>query len=55
MKNFYCGRAKWDFSWKTAYAMILANNSRWVCSHLFGSGKVSFEALANGKFPQLTN
>ena len=33
------------FRWKTAYAVILANSEKSVCSHLFGCGKVDFEQL----------
>ena len=48
MKNYYCGITDWDFSWKTTFAMILVNNTKWVCSHLFGCGKTNIEPLAKG-------
>ena len=50
MKYFYCGIAKWGLSWKTAYTIILANSTKWLCCHLFGCGKTNFESLARGKF-----
>ena len=32
----------------TAYAIILPNNTVWVCNHLFGCGKTNFEPLVRG-------
>ena len=46
MKHFYCEITEWDFSEKTDSVMILANNTKWDCSHLFGCGKANFEPLA---------
>ena len=43
MKNLYCGITEWDFSWKTSYATIWANNTEWTCSHLFECGKANFD------------
>ena len=45
MKNIYCGIT---FSWKTGYAMILANHIKWISSQLFEYDKANFGLLARG-------
>lgn len=36
MKKFYFEIMERELSWKTAYAIIVANSTKWDCSHLFG-------------------
>ena len=35
-------------SWKMTYAMILANNTKWVSSQLFGCGSAKLWSLGGG-------
>ena len=40
---------QWEIlSWKTAYAMILANNAKWVSNQLFGCGKAKLGPQGQG-------
>ena len=42
------GITEWEVSLKTSYAMISANNTKWVSSYLFGCCKANSEPLASG-------
>ena len=33
--------------------MVIANNTKWICSHLFECGKVNFDPRARGNFYHL--
>ena len=40
-------------SWKKAYAMLLANNTKWASSQLFGCGRAKLGLLAKGHLHRL--
>ena len=48
MKYFYCKITEWEFSWKKACAVVLANRKKCVFGHLFGYYKATFKPKTRG-------